>query len=134
MDKDNIVFKEVTPEREDADYQIKTLNSLYEITMERGSYSDKEQWNFFISAFDEKSAWVFFCRYYDYNFGDDRKLQYCLEWKEGRERFIPGKFKALKTTWRCIPEDAEDPINWDTDYGEACDVTIRNVDCIYFKK
>jgi hypothetical protein len=120
------------------DYKIESKNTIYNIRLHEGSYSDYSQYNEFIQANSEDEAWELFCRYYK-SIGDtisiySKKETKCLfvevddyEEVDGRRRY-----KGSVRTREYVPAKHGDP-HFDSDW-DSYRVEILKLNVICFKK
>ena len=111
-------------------YKVEMKPTIWEVTLERGSYSDRTEEHLFFSGNTQEEVWEFFKRYETENNKDIRgHVNY--EWNDLKLSFsgpFKDNFNHYKITIPASTKPRED--NW---YGGWM-VSIERLDVIYFKK
>ncbi|WP_139319461.1 hypothetical protein [Gordonia sp. CNJ-863] len=114
-----------------ADYKVEVKPTLWEVVLEQGAYSDRDEEHHFIRANDREEAWALFKRYW----ADQVDNHGAGEWTRGSllvyvdqddhevERFAPKKWGGYSN---------EDEPNYDYSYGNAWRVTLHQLSVVEF--
>lgn len=107
------------------DYKVETKNSLWEVTLRKGCYSDRTEDHYFFSGNSEEEVWHFV------------KLWAKMdpEWKQPEnpiwEEPVGLVYNGEKFLVRLGTEEKEEDVNWDVSYGAAFEVYIKRLEVIY---
>jgi hypothetical protein len=106
-------------------YKVETRQGIWEIITSHGSYSDYTEDHYFIRANTKDEVWHLFKEYWDDISKDGRNEFHALLVFE-TQQYIPTK------DGKPIESPFLDKWGWDTNYGDANEVTIKPLDLIVF--
>ena len=110
-------------------YKVEMKPTIWEVTLERGSYSDRTEEHLFFSGNTQEEVWEFFKRYETENNKDIRgHVNY--EWNNFSLSFTGTKDK--KGNYKVVIPEIVAPQK--SDWYDGWMVSIERLDVIYFKK
>ncbi len=102
------------------DYKVEAKGSLFEVSFEKGCYSDWDIKYRLFSGNSEEEVWEFIKIWASQ--GGINKYRCGLVWNDRKFQF-----KEIED-WR---KETEEEMDWDTEYGDALKVNIHRANVIY---
>ncbi len=114
------------------DYKIEMKPTYWEVTLERGAYSDREEEHLYFCANSQEEVWHFLKRYLNDIWNrEDWDCIGAVILTDAKGNTID---KYATEGYKKKSEENDWEIDYDIEYGNAWGVTINRLNVIYFNK